>query len=85
MTYTSAVDVVLLLCYDYVTKVMCSSVTLSFNVFFCLIQKPHPVRLGVRLELGRLLSYYWTRVLFTLLALWRGIGGEAFILLHRFV
>ena len=48
----------LCLTYAYVTKVLCSSVTLSSKpMFLCLTQKPHPVRrplsvgegLGVRL------------------------------------
>ena len=52
---------VLCLTYAYVTKVLCSSVTMSSKpMFLCLIQKPHPVRrplsvgegLGVRLYHG---------------------------------
>ena len=36
---------VLCLTYAYVTKVLCSSVTLSSSpMYLCLIQKPHPVR-----------------------------------------
>ena len=36
---------VLCLTYAYVTKVLCSSVTMSSKpIFFCLTQKPHPVR-----------------------------------------
>ena len=49
---------VLCLTYAYVTKVLCSPVTMSSKpMYLCLIQKPHPVRrplsvgegLGVRL------------------------------------
>ena len=36
---------VLCLTYAYVTKVLCFYVTMSSKpMFFCLIQKPHPVR-----------------------------------------
>ena len=39
--------VFILLFKIYVTNPLCSYVTLSLKpVFFCLIQKPHPVRLG---------------------------------------
>ena len=40
---------VLCLTYAYVTKVLCSSVTMSSKpIFFCLTQKPHPQPLSYR-------------------------------------